>query len=118
MNIITGWKVILSYPNGGIIGASEIYLDKETAEYIFKIKNKKNKTYARADEAPEVKFEEVNFVPLGGGFPDYGFVPIRTHDPQGAVVHLLISETKKDCVKRTALSKLDLEEKEALGITE
>lgn len=101
-----GYKVIVKEYSGEVSGDDRIYLDEQAARYVYDLWQEKATAFARSEEAPEVKFEKV----------EYQIVNLN-EGKIGRVLHQLDYRKRQDLVQQTAFQKLNIEEQCALGLS-
>lgn len=100
-----GWKVTVMDYSGKLHGDEVVYTVHAAAQYLSDEAKRKEANRGRQEEAGEVKFFEVGYIPLDDG-----------RCLVGRTVHQLSNELREELVKQTAISKLNDEEREALGL--
>lgn len=100
-----GFKVTIKDYPGNLHGDEDVYRNEGAARYKYDQERKVAQSYARSEEAHEVKFIEVDYEEMPDGKCSVG-----------RVIHFLRNQIRSDLVRATALAKLDAEERDVLGL--
>lgn len=103
---MTGYKVTVKDYPGNLTGDETVYTDKGAALYVEERAKLQELRNPRSEERADVEFESVEY----DGFDEHRCLV-------GRVVHNLTNVDRKTLVRGVAISKLNAEEREALGVS-
>lgn len=110
----TGYKVIVTTPSGKVRGDDVVYTRRESAQFVKDVADTDDRGYDVASGySNEIKLVEVEYRPLN----DDEARESEASCSVGRTIHALNEISRRELIRRRALTKLNREEKEALGLT-